>query len=72
MNIAIESRHLGEVVVLSSKGFMDERGFSREVFRADQFKEIGLPYEFVQENHSGSVRGVLRGCIFSGSCRWES
>ena len=35
-----------------------------ETFRADQFKELGLPCEFVQENHSGSVRNVLRGLHF--------
>lgn len=35
-----------------------------EVFRADQFKDLGLPYEFVQDNHSGSVKGVLRGLHF--------
>jgi dTDP-4-dehydrorhamnose 3,5-epimerase len=33
----------------------------------DQFKALGLPYEFVQDNHSGSVRGVLRGLHF----QWE-
>lgn len=67
MDIAIESKHLGGVVVLSSKAFKDERGFFREVFRADQFKQLGLPYEFVQDNHSGSVRGVLRGLHY----QWE-
>src|SRR6266481_2562780 len=67
MNIAIESRHLGDVVVLSAKAFKDERGFFSEVFRADQFKELGLPHEFVQDNHSGSVKGVLRGLHF----QWE-
>lgn len=43
MNIEIESRHLADVVVLSSKGVKDERGFFREVFRADQFKEAEVP-----------------------------
>ncbi|HXW92983.1 MAG TPA: dTDP-4-dehydrorhamnose 3,5-epimerase [Terriglobales bacterium] len=60
----IESRHLGDVCVLVSKAFEDDRGFFTEVFRADQFKSLGLPTEFVQDNHSGSVCGVLRGLHF--------
>ncbi len=67
MGMRIESRHLGDVVVLVSDVFRDERGFFSEVFRADQFKELGLPHEFVQDNHSGSVKGVLRGLHF----QWE-
>jgi len=35
-----------------------------ETFRTDQFQSLGLPGEFVQDNHSGSVRGVLRGLHF--------
>jgi dTDP-4-dehydrorhamnose 3,5-epimerase len=62
--IRIESRHLGEVTVLVPELFADERGFFMEVFRADQFKTLGLPCEFVQENHSRSKKGVLRGLHF--------
>jgi dTDP-4-dehydrorhamnose 3,5-epimerase len=60
MNIAIESRHLGDVVLLSSKALKNERNFFPDAFLADQFKEPGLTQEFLQDNHSGSVRGVLR------------
>jgi len=67
MKLEIESRHLGDICVLAPEVFQDERGFFTEVFRADQFKAMGLPYEFVQDNHSGSVRGVLRGLHF----QWE-
>jgi dTDP-4-dehydrorhamnose 3,5-epimerase len=35
-----------------------------EVFRADHFQALGLPTQFVQENHSRSKRGVLRGLHF--------
>src|SRR3984893_8642477 len=35
-----------------------------EVYRADQYKALGLPTEFVQDNHSRSKRGVLRGLHF--------
>jgi dTDP-4-dehydrorhamnose 3,5-epimerase len=64
MELRIESRHLGDVCVLVPEVFEDDRGFFLEVFRADQFKTLGLPYEFVQDSHSGSVRGVLRGLHF--------
>ena len=39
-------------------------GFFIEAFRADRFAEAGLPTEFVQDNHSRSKRGVLRGLHF--------
>jgi len=64
MSVQVESRNLGDVVVLVPSIFRDGRGFFSEVFRADQFKELGLPHEFLQDNHSGSVKGVLRGLHF--------
>src|SRR6267154_2013001 len=64
MEVRIESRQLGDVCVLVPQVFRDERGFFAEVFRADQFKALGLPAEFRQDNHSGSLRGVLRGLHF--------
>ncbi|HKY04327.1 MAG TPA: dTDP-4-dehydrorhamnose 3,5-epimerase, partial [Blastocatellia bacterium] len=39
----------------------DERGFFLERFQTDRFRENGLPADFVQDNHSRSVPGVLRG-----------
>ena len=59
MEIRIESRQLGDVCVLAPQVFQDDRGFFTEVFRADLFKDLGLPTDFKQDNHSGSVRGVL-------------
>lgn len=64
MQIKIESRHLGDVVVVVPEIFQDSRGFFSETFRADQFKLLGLPSEFVQDNHSQSVKGVVRGLHF--------
>lgn len=64
MPIRIESRHLGDVTVLASEVFEDERGFFMEVYRADQYKALGLPTEFVQDNHSRSKQGVVRGLHF--------
>lgn len=67
MQIRIESEHLNGLVVLVPEVFEDERGFFMETFRTDQFKELGLPHEFVQDNHSRSQKGVLRGLHF----QWE-
>jgi len=67
MEIRIESRHLNDIVIVVPEVFQDERGFFTETFRADQFRAMGLPHEFVQDNHSGSGRGVLRGLHF----QWE-
>jgi dTDP-4-dehydrorhamnose 3,5-epimerase len=62
--IRIESRHLNGVVVLRPEVYEDHRGFFMESFRNDHAAEIGLPSVFVQDNHSRSVRGVLRGLHF--------
>jgi dTDP-4-dehydrorhamnose 3,5-epimerase len=67
MEIKIESRHLDSVVVIVADIFQDSRGFFTETFRADQFKALGLPTEFVQDNHSRSAKGVVRGLHF----QWE-
>lgn len=53
---------LPEVLILEPKVFGDERGFFYESFNARAFAEAtGLQREFVQDNHSRSQRGVLRG-----------
>lgn len=64
MQMRIESRQLGDIAVLVADVFEDERGFFMETYRADQFKELGLPSEFVQDNHSRSQKGVVRGLHF--------
>lgn len=67
MAFEVLSRHFGEVVVLESKAFEDQRGFFMEAYREDQFRELGLPPNFVQDNHSSSKKGVVRGLHF----QWE-
>ncbi len=67
MQIRIESRHLNDVVVLVPEIFQDSRGFFSETFRADQFETFGLPTHFVQDNHSRSTKGVIRGLHFQWS-----
>jgi dTDP-4-dehydrorhamnose 3,5-epimerase len=64
MAFEILSRHLEDVVVLVSKAFGDNRGYFMETYREDQFRELGLPGTFVQDNHSYSRKGVVRGLHF--------
>lgn len=42
----------------------DERGFFQETYRRGACAELGIPEEFVQDNHSRSRRGVVRGLHF--------
>ena len=64
MPLAVESRHLSDIVVLVPEIIGDSRGFFMETFRVDQFRQMGLPTDFVQDNHSRSSKGVLRGLHF--------
>jgi dTDP-4-dehydrorhamnose 3,5-epimerase len=64
MAVKIESRFLEDVMVLVPDIFQDSRGFFLESFREDQFKTLGLPTNFVQDNHSCSSKGVIRGLHF--------
>ena len=51
-----------DVKIIEPKVFGDERGFFYESFNARAFREVvGVDQDFVQDNHSKSVRGVLRG-----------
>lgn len=51
-------------LILEPKVFGDERGFFMESWNATSFAEIGLDVIFVQDNHSRSQKGVLRGMHF--------
>src|SRR5205809_6059261 len=64
MEVKIECLDLEEVVILVPEIFQDSRGFFMETFREDHFKALGVPHHFVQDNHSRSTRGVVRGLHF--------
>jgi dTDP-4-dehydrorhamnose 3,5-epimerase len=51
-------------LILEPKVFGDARGFFLESWNATSFAEIGLDVTFVQDNHSRSQKGVLRGMHF--------
>ncbi len=48
-------------MIIEPTVFGDDRGFFMETFRESFFNEVGIEGPFVQDNHSSSVRGVLRG-----------
>ncbi len=50
-----------DVVLIKPKVFEDTRGFFMEVYKASEFKKNGITHDFVQDNHSVSCKGVLRG-----------
>lgn len=67
MPFEIESVHLGEVKVIVPRVFDDHRGYFMESYRKDMFADLGIPYDFVQDNHSRSKKDVIRGLHF----QWE-
>lgn len=53
-----------DVLIIEPKVFGDERGFFVETFNLERYKEAGIDWEFVQDNLSSSMKGVLRGLHF--------
>ncbi|GHE19710.1 dTDP-4-dehydrorhamnose 3,5-epimerase [Halomonas urumqiensis] len=49
------------VLIIEPKVFGDQRGFFLETFQVERYREVGIDLPFVQDNHSRSPRGVLRG-----------
>lgn len=56
-----EATPLADVYLLKPRVFGDERGFFLESWNADTFRDAGFDLDFVQDNHSRSARGTLRG-----------
>lgn len=67
MRIDVIHEALNGLMVFQPEVFEDERGFFMEVYRKDHFINAGLDLEFVQDNHSRSSKGVVRGLHF----QWE-
>lgn len=55
------STAIPDVLIIEPQVFGDERGFFLESWNAEKFSAKGLDLHFVQDNHSRSARGVLRG-----------
>lgn len=56
--------HIEDLFILEPKVFRDERGYFFESYNQRTFHELGLNYNFVQENESFSTYGTLRGLHF--------
>lgn len=57
----ISATSLPGVLLIEPKVFGDERGFFLETYHQQKYQDSGLDTVFVQDNHSRSTRGVLRG-----------
>jgi dTDP-4-dehydrorhamnose 3,5-epimerase len=66
MEIRVTPTALAEVVVIETDFARDERGFFLESYHRRRYAAHGIDVEFVQDNHSRSARGVLRGIHFQG------
>lgn len=66
----VEKTELDGVLLVTPQVFGDDRGFFMETFNRDKAAELGLPTEFVQDNHSKSSQGVLRGLHYQNPA-WQ-
>ncbi len=53
-----------DVIIVEPTVFGDDRGFFMETYQAEEFAKAGITDVFVQDNHSKSTKGVLRGLHF--------
>ena len=64
MSFTFEKLGIEDVILITPRVFGDPRGFFLESYRASDFAAAGITADFVQDNHSRSTRGVLRGIHF--------
>jgi dTDP-4-dehydrorhamnose 3,5-epimerase len=50
-----------DVIHIEPNIYQDERGFFMESYRKEKYYQAGISFEFVQDNHSSSIKGTLRG-----------
>ena len=53
--------HIPDIALIKPQVFEDERGYFWETYQMNRYKDVGIPASFVQDNHSGSKHGTLRG-----------
>lgn len=64
MKFKVIQTDIKDLIIIEPKVFRDSRGFFLESWNEREFEEIGLKIRFVQDNHSRSFKGVLRGLHF--------
>ncbi len=57
----VKPTSIPDIILVQPQTFQDERGFFMETYHARRYEEIGIPAKFIQDNHSYSRQGVLRG-----------
>jgi len=62
---------LHDVTLIKPVIFRDSRGFFLESYNKKEFEEIGITSEYIQDNHSCSEKGVIRGLHFQRTCPQE-
>lgn len=60
----IKETDLPGVLIIKPRVFEDARGFFKETYERNRYREAGIPLDFVQDNISRSARGTLRGLHF--------
>lgn len=63
-NFTVKNTPMKDLIIIETKIFGDSRGFFMETYNQKSFEELGLDMNFVQDNHSKSKKGVLRGLHF--------
>lgn len=66
----VETTKLEGVLLVTPQVFGDDRGFFMETYNQQKAEGLGLPVNFVQDNHSKSSKGVLRGLHYQ-SPQWQ-
>ncbi len=64
MPFKITKTPLEGLLIIEPQKFGDSRGFFMESYKKSDFIEVGITEEFIQDNHSSSQKGVLRGIHF--------
>jgi dTDP-4-dehydrorhamnose 3,5-epimerase len=61
MPFSFKRLEIPDVILVEPKVFGDDRGFFVETYKQSEFLEAGIKDDFIQDNHSKSCKGVLRG-----------
>ena len=72
MVFTFKKLEIPEVILVTSKSFIDGRGFFLESFKDSEFITNGINTKFVQDNFSHSVKGVLRGLHYQKNSKVQS
>ena len=63
-NFIFNETKIKDVYIIDVKTYGDNRGYFMETYKESDFRDVGLNYNFVQDNQSSSRKGVLRGLHF--------